>query len=302
MRFLGSSSLVVVFFAAGSSGAIAQSPNLRGTAMLDCSGLPCVEVTLASGKHYRMLIDTGNVNSLLDTAVAQQSGFAISPVNGADGKPLTGYGLTVLTGVKLGDASLGDLKVLVLDLASHIKRDRVPAADGALAYTAFKDRLLELDYTGHMVRVTERLETELPCPSYCGKLTTPTFGKKGPPIVVTTGFLVNAKPVTAQVDTLFSGTMLIYPGSVQKLGLDQEATATKKRFFNYTDDGVDMLEALSKQEAFGELVLARNAPLYFTTPAVHLPDDMFDATVGHELFQHSVLSLDFHGMKLWIKG
>jgi Aspartyl protease len=300
MRLLGLSSPLVFFFAAGISCAIAQTPNLRGTAMLDCSGLPCAEVTLASGKHYRMLIDTGNVNSLLDTAVATEAGLAVSPVHGADGKVLPGYGFTVLTGVKLGDASLGDLKVLVLDLASHIKRDRMPAADGALAYTAFKDRLLELDYLRRTVRATERLETELPCPSFCGQLMTPTFGKKGPPIVVTTGFLVNAKPVTAQVDTLFSGTMLIYPGSVQKLGLDAEATATKKRFFNYTDDGVDMLEAQSKQEAFGELVLARNAPLYFTTPSVHLPDDMFDATVGHELFQHSVLSLDFHGMKLWI--
>ncbi|HTC33176.1 MAG TPA: retropepsin-like aspartic protease [Bryobacteraceae bacterium] len=302
MRFLSSSSLLVVFFAAGSSGAIAQMPTLRGTAMLDCSGLPCVEVTVASGKHYRMLIDTGNVNSMLDTAVAAEAGLTVSPAHGADGKVLPGYGLAVLSGLKLGDASLGDLKVLVLDLASHIKRDRVPAADGALAYTAFKDRLLELDYTGRTVRVTERLETELPCPSYCGKLTTPTFGKKGPPILATTGFLVNTRPVTAQVDTLFSGTMLIYPGSVEKLGLDREATATKKRFFNYTDDGVDMLEAQSKQEAFGELVLGRDAPLYFTTPAVHLPDDMFDATVGHELFRHSVLSIDLHGMKLWIKG
>jgi hypothetical protein len=178
----------------------------------------------------------------------------------------------------------------------------MPAADGVLSYTAFKDRLLELDYERRTVHMTERLDTDLPCPGFCGKLTTPTFGKNGPPIVVTTGFLVNAQPVTAQVDTLFSGTMLIYPGAVEKLGLQEEAKTTKKRFFNYTDDGVDMLEAQSKQETFGELVLARSAPLYFTTPSVHLPDDMFDATVGHELFQHSVLSLDFHGMKLWIKG
>jgi Aspartyl protease len=302
MHLFRSSSLLAFFLAVGLSSAIAQTPELRGTAMLNCSGLPCVDVTLGSGKHLRMLIDTGNVNSLLDTALATEAGLAISPAHGADGKPLPGYGFTVLAGVKLGDASLGDLRVLVLDLASHIKRDRVPAADGALAYTAFKDRLLELDYTRRTVHVTDRLETELPCPGFCGKLTTPTFGKNGPPIVVTTGFLLNAQPVTAQVDTLFSGTMLVYPGSVQKLGLDEEAKTTKKRFFNYTDDGVDMLEAQSKQEAFGELVLGKSAPVYFTTPSVHLPDDMFDATVGHELFQHSVLSLDFHGMKLWIKG
>lgn len=302
MHLFRSSSLLAFFLATCTSMVIAQTSNLHGTAMLNCSGLPCIDATLASGKHLRLLIDTGNVNSLVDTAFAKEAGLAISPALGADRKPLAGYGIAVLPGLKLGDVSLGDLKVLVLDMASYIKRDRMPAADGALAYTAFKDRLLELDYTRRTVHMTERLETDLPCPGFCGKLTTPTFGKNGPPIVVTTGFLVNAHPVTAQVDTLFSGTMLIYPGSVEKLGLHEEAKTTKKRFFNYTDDGVDMLEAQSKQQTFGELVLARSAPLYFTTPSVHLPDDMFDATVGHELFQHSVLSLDFHGMKLWIKG
>ena len=117
---------------------------------------------------------------------------------------------------------------------------------------------------------------------------------------MSTGFSVNHKPITAQVDTLFDGTMLIYPPSVEKLGLAEVARTTRKRFFKYTDDGVEMLEAQSKVEGFGERSLVSGAPVYFATPAVHLPDGMFDATVGHGLFQHSVLSLDFHDMKLWM--
>lgn len=117
---------------------------------------------------------------------------------------------------------------------------------------------------------------------------------------VSTGFSVNEKPVTAQVDTLFSGTMLIYPTSVEKLGLAEAARTTRKQFFKYTDDGVEMLEAQSKVEGFGERSLVSDAPLYFATPAVHLPDGMFDATVGQALFRHSVLLLDFHDMKLWM--
>jgi hypothetical protein len=41
---------------------------------------------------------------------------------------------------------------------------------------------------------------------------------------------VNAKPVTAQIDTLFTGSMLIYPTSVEKLGLAEAARTTKKEF------------------------------------------------------------------------
>lgn len=106
----------------------------------------------------------------------------------------------------------------------------MPAADGTLAYTAFRDRVLELDYVRRTVRISEPLKAELACPGVCGTITTPTFGKQGPPIVVSTGFSVNAKPVTAQIDTLFTGSMLIYPTSVEKLGLAEAARTTKKEF------------------------------------------------------------------------
>ena len=279
----------------------AQLPSLQGTAMLDCSGLPCVDATLATGKHLRLLIDTGDVSSVLDSGVARNLGLAVTPVNGPDGKP-TGFSRAVLSGVQLGDASLGEVKVLVMDLSDYIKRDRMPAADGSLAYAAFKDRILELDYPSRRVRISSPLAAEVPCPGFCGTLTTPTFGNQGPPILVATGFIVNNQAVTAQIDTLFSGTMLIYPTSVDKLGLGEASRTTKKQFFKYTDDGVDMLEAQAKDEAFGKHVLMKDAQLYFATPAVHLPDGKFDATVGHALFEHSVLSLDLHDMKVWMSG
>ena len=102
--------------------------------MLDCSGLPCVDATLANGKHLRLLIDTGNVNSALDTTVATEAGLTVTPVDRADGKP-AGYGRSVLPGVKLGEGFLGDLRALALELSDYVKRDRMPAADGSLAYT-----------------------------------------------------------------------------------------------------------------------------------------------------------------------
>jgi len=283
------------------SNVFAQVPALAGGAMLECSGLPCVDVTLANGKHLRLLIDTGNVNSVLDTAVAKGLGLELLPLNGKDGKPVGGFGRTVLPGVKVGEGALGDLKVLVMDLAADIKRARMPVADGTLAYTAFKDRVLELDYVKRHVRFSEKLSTQIACPRFCGTLTLPTFGKQGPPIVVATGFSVNQKPITAQIDTLFSGTMLIYPTSVDKLGLSEAAQSQKKRFFAYTDDGVEMQEATAKTESFGKAALAKDAPLYFAGPGVHLPDGMFDGTVGHALFEHSVLTLDFHAMKVWLQ-
>lgn len=268
--------------------------------MLDCSGLPCVEATLSSGKHLRLLVDTGNADSVIDTEVAKQIGLPTTAVAGSDGKPIAGLSRSTLNHVTLGEASLGDVQALVMDIAGYIKSDRMPRSDGTLAYTAFKDRILQLDYVHHFIGVSAPLQTGVSCPGHCGELTTPTFGKEGPPIVVGTGFLVNERPVTAQIDTLFTGTVLIYPTAVEKLRLVEEARTTTKKFFKYTDGGVEMLEAKANSEAFGDQLLLKDAPLYFTTPQVHLPDGYFDATVGHALLQHSVVSLDFHGMKLWL--
>lgn len=279
----------------------AQAPELRGGAMLDCSGLPCVDVTLAGGKHLKMLIDTGDVSSVLDTKVAKDLGLEISPIKGADGKEIPGYSSAVLHGLMLGDAGLGDLKVLVMDVSESMAKDQMPKADGTLAYTAFKNRVLEMDYVGRHVLSSEILTGNVPCPGQCGTLTTPTFGKQGPPILVATGFSVNGKPITAQIDSLFSGTLLIYPTSVEKLGLVEEAKSTKKERIKYTDGGVDMMTSVATSEAFEGRPLAKDATLYFAGPEVHLPDGMFDGTVGHALLEHSVVVMDLKSKQVWIK-
>lgn len=278
----------------------ANAEALKGGPMLNCSGLPCVDITIPDGKHLRMLIDTGNVNSMLDAAVAKAIGLELTPVSGSDGKPIPGYRRSVLTEARLGDASLGDVKVLVADIASYVKKDQMPAADGTLSYTAFKNRLLQLDYKKQTVLVSELLTQNVPCPGFCGEITTPTFGRKGPPIVVSTGFMVNGQPLTVQLDTLFSGTMLVYPPSVEKLGLAKESESQKKQFFKYTDGGVNMMEAEAATESFGSEVLGRKVPVFFATDEVHQPDAMFDGTVGHGLFKGRILTLDFHSNHAWL--
>ena len=291
---------VVFFILMGSWKLQAQAPLLHHGPMLECSGLPCIDVTVSGGKHLRMLLDTGNAKSILDESTAKEMGLVVEPMIGRDGKPRAGFGRAVLAGAKLSEASLGDIPVVVMDLAPYIKKDVMPSAQGSLAYTAFRDRILALDYKRHTIGVSEVQTHELPCPASCGAVTTPTFGKDGPPVVVATGFSVNGKAVSAQIDTLFSGTMLIYPTAIAKLGLEEESRSTEKKFFRYTDGGVDMIEGQAQVEGFGQTILAQRAPIYFATADVHLPGGMFDATVGHELFKHSVLTLDLHANRIWL--
>lgn len=280
----------------------AESPALHGTAMLSCSGMPCVDVELKNGKHLRMLIDLGDARSIVDSGTAKELGLTVdsTDVMGKGGQPISGFGKSTLEGARLGDASLGDVPVLVSDLASHVKKGQIPAADGVLSYTAFRDRLLQMDFKRHTVRVSKPLTATLACSGFCGDITLPTFGKQGPPILVTTGFSVNGKPLTAQIDTMYTGTMVIYPEAVAKLDLQAASGVNATQFFKYTDGGVSMREGKAHTEAFGSKVMVHNGALFFSTPQVREPDGLFDGTVGLGLLNGHVVNVDLHSQHFWI--
>ena len=277
----------------------AGTPGFKGGPMLDCSGLPCVDVT-ASDAHFKLLIDTGDARSLLDLAAAMRLKLQLTPILGTDGKPRPNRWSATLKDLRIGDLSLGDINVMVLDLQPSLRKGEIPAADGFITYPAFVGRALRMDYKNRRVEASDASRLDLPCPRDCGTLTTPTFGHEGPPIVASTGFTVNGRPLIVQIDTLYAGSMLIYPTSVDTLGLREQEKSGKTRFFPYTDGGVNMIEGESQTLSFGRAELKRHTTLYFATADVHLPDALFDGTVGNELFLGHVITFDFRTNRFWI--
>lgn len=302
MRFLTvfrTPSAWILTLCAVSGIAMAGDPPLQGAPMLDCSGLPCVEATISSGATVKMLIDTGNRRSVLDESAARKLGLELKPFVGRDGNVHPEYSAATLHDLKIGSSNLGDVSVLVANLGPDIQKGDLPRADGLLSYSAFGARLLRLDYKARRVGISDVLTQEVACPRDCGTMTNPTFGKEGPPIVATTGYRVNDKPLLVQIDTLYTGTLLIYPTSVDKLGLATEQKSKTTRRFDFTDGGVQMIQSQVASEGFGALTLAHDCPVYFATPDVHVPDGMFDGTVGHKLFIGHVLTFDFYDHRFW---
>ena len=262
--------------------------------LLDCNGIPCIEARVGEGKPLRMGIDTGDVDSVVDKDVAETAGLKETKPMPA-GAP-AGMFMTEIPTVHVGAVALRNVPTLALSLVQMVAQKQMPDVSGTLAYTAFKDRLLQIDFVNHKVRISEPLTAPSPCGDTCGKFSLITFGKKGPPIVVAEGFEINGKPVTAQIDTMYTGTMLIYNASIDKLKLtDADVNSQKSENFPFTDGGVEMKSAPADKESFHGVTLGVSAPIvYFPTPDVHEPDGLFDATVGLGLFYGMVLTLDFH--------
>ena len=283
--------LAAAFAAATSSAQAAPMHWAADVPMRDCNGFPCIDAK-AGTLSGRALIDTGDIVSIVDNSDAA-----------AVGANLTGATLDARIGkapVQVGNAQLSDVMFLPVGLKDYIAKHQSPVARLSLTYTAFKDRILQLDFVHHRVRISGELATSQPCDTSCGRISYPTFGKKGPAIVVADGFSVNGKPLTAQIDSVFSGGLLIYDASIDKLGLSRIADTKITQSIPFTDGGVTMKKNGAEAIAFEDQPLASKAAVYFPTPGVHQPDALFDGTVGVALMRGHVVTLNFHDNTLEI--
>jgi hypothetical protein len=295
--------LLLAFVSAALIAQTPPAPKLIEVPLLDCSGLPCVEMTAANGKTLRLLIDTAEVNSYLDTKAAQNLGLELKPLAGSTSNEIQ---QTVVPGAKIGDLLMGDFPFLVLDTTEqpnkpNEKMQPLPG-DGMLTYGAFKNRLLQIDYPHHLVRISEPQDTAPPCPRTCSDLVVKHLGSHGPVTLTTTGFTINSQPVEVQVDTLFTGTLLVYPASVEKLGLKKESKSKHKELFPYISGGIKLAQFDGVASSFHGFQLAQQAPVYFFTSDDHPSAVPFDVTVGSGLLKNGTVTLDFKGMKMWMEA
>lgn len=268
--------------------------------LLECDGLPCIEASV-NGAKVRVLIDTGNQASVFDTAGAKKIGLEPYAPNQPNW-PKDIFRATIPT-LSIGPLTLSGVRILTMGVADMVAKNQMPRADGTLAYTAFKDRAIQMDFASGRFRISDVISSAVPCAAACDTFSLITFGKYGPPIVVARGFTVNGHPITAQIDTQYSGSLLVYTASVEKSGLAKEAAAAKDvRDFPFTDGGVKMKFAPAQGEGFHGLSLGEsNAVVYFPTSGVHEPDALFDATVGIALFRDTILTLDFHNSTISVQ-
>jgi hypothetical protein len=266
-----------------------------------CEGLVCVDVSLDGARPRALMIDTGNAHSTLLADAARDLGWTLADT-ARGGKTVPGLWLGGEHRVGLGD-DLSSATFFVFERA--LLGQYVPPVDGSLAYEFFRDRVLEIDYAKHRVRYTKPIATPVPetRPEGQGSLKLITFGDNGPPVVVASQFTVNGKNVRAQIDTVFTGTLLVYDDALGALGLHKEGAP---ELFRYTDGGVNLLAGRADSVGFGKRSLASGAKsLYFVGEGpnpVHQPNGLFETTAGNALFAHSIVTLDFHAMTIDVRN
>ena len=93
--------------------------------LLDCDGTPCVDARIGDGEIIRMGIDTGNVDSIVDSKVADAAGLRPSepPKPGAP----SGMFRTMMPSVHIGELSLTKVPAMGMDLSVSYTHLPVPS-------------------------------------------------------------------------------------------------------------------------------------------------------------------------------
>lgn len=280
-------SLVVLASLCGAACEAEASPHWAADVPLEsCDGIPCIEATAGHGASGRYVIDTGDILSIVDNADANAIG--VDPARIKDNLVRK----EARTTVTIAHAQLSGVLFMAFALADNIEKGLIPHSRGSLAYTAFDDRVIQLDFVHHRFRVSDPIASAAPCAGHCAKLDLVKFGKNGPPVLVGEGFSANGHSIRAQVDTLYTGGLLIYTASIKPLGFSVPAGAPQVAF-PFTDGGVSMLQGGDGELGFVGERLGR-VPLCFPTPGVHEPDGFFEGTIGLAGLAETVLTIDLH--------
>jgi hypothetical protein len=97
----------------------------------------------------------------------------------------------------------------------------------------------------------------------------------------------------------------VYDAAIDQLGMRAASANGRPQSFPYTDGGVTLNAAPSGRITFaGSALASRTAVVYFPAAGrnpVHQPDGLFEATVGNALFAHSVVTLDFKSMSVYVR-
>lgn len=286
------------FFAASAAAKDAPPQFVAELPFRDCGGLICIDVALDGSPPRSLMLDTGNANSTLLSEIARELNWKLEPAQ---------RGAETLPGIFRGGehrVALGGLQAkadfFVFDRA--LLGEHRPPVDGSIACDFFKERVLEIDYPRHRLRISGVLSTPLSQRrAGGGTLKRITFGERGPPTLVASGFTLDGKPLRAKIDTVFSGSLLVYDRALGQLGL---AKSGKPEFFGYLDSGVTLLAAAAPKIAFDGRALTPAQPLfYFPNDGSPLrqPEGLFEATAGNALFAHSVVTLDYYAMTIQVK-
>ena len=150
--------------------------------ILDCKGTPCIEARINDGAPLKFSIDTGNVDSVIDSKIMKAADLKPLHPPKPGGAPIELVPTQIPT-LHIGSMAMTQVPAAGMDLTEMISQNQMPDVAGTLAYPAFKDRIIQLDFVANKFRISDVLTAPVKCAGKCDTISLIPFGNEGPPIV-----------------------------------------------------------------------------------------------------------------------
>jgi hypothetical protein len=258
--------------------------------ILNCSGLPCVQVRLEGGPPIRLVLDFSSLASYVSRSAVRNQHLGIS------GR------------AQMGSVVLKD-RFVVVDPTSEeslaqIGRNGFPGGDGGLSFRAFADRLFVLDLPHQRLRIWNGDSPKPVCPSHCGKLVLARQGDfASVEIWAADSFSLNNRPVTALIDPL-------YPGAVIASQTIEGLIRPERRGNRFYVPGVATNRKYDEERLFfvGSIFVTFAGRTICTSTALNRYDDQlfgiygntYQATIGRAILAKFPIAFDLRNAQMWI--
>lgn len=262
-------------------------------------GVVMLQVDFGGSRPARLVLDTGNPTTALDTEAAQEIGL---PLSDADKQTVgSGANATVYYRIKPPKFLLGATEFSAGHLAVAPVRKSLQAiglnCDGLLGYGALKDRVVQIDYPSRRLRFLNAADAKAALArGQSFAISWKKYWSKSPDLVTVDDVQVDGHRLCAQVDTALRFSAVLFSTKLTWLRSEPATGVATVRY-----EEADLPPArITGGLALGDRRLGSDVTVYIAGADAHVPETDLSVILGTAFFQNTVLTLDFPGSRLMV--
>ena len=261
-------------------------------------GVIRLDVDLGVSRAAKLVLDTGNPSSTIDLDAARSLGLPFDEskkrkMGAGPGAPE--YYLLVPDRLRLGSETFKDCVFVAAPLSKTLSETYGFDCDGTLGYDVFKGRVLQIDYPARKLRLLGSAPAATASAAAIPIVRRP-FEKDTPPLICVDGLRLGGRGVPAQVDTFFSGSLILFSSKIAGL----ETPGAREVPAVYFEQAKLPAARLKEPVTLGGATYPAGLPVYVAGREAHVPQTEIAAVLGNTFFQGSVLTLDFQNDRLLV--
>jgi hypothetical protein len=262
---------------------------------MSCAGLPCIDAKVdGNATPLRLVLNLSSKSSYLNPDALQK----LKSTDGTHSQNRNQEASQAPATGEVKEVSAGSLELGKSFFLSQTNRasngdniDDDRTNDGALSYTAFKNRVVIVDMPHGRLQIFEAPKLTNVCIGACSSLIEVQQADFAEKTLATRGFEINGRPVVAVIDSLYRGDLL----AVEPIEgiLEREGTPNGRTY-----NGDKLFSVNTVRVTFKGDLIVPNAELARYSAGFAVSGRAYNVRIGGSVLLHTIYAFDFQNNTL----